>query len=233
MLTHAALSLMHKQENIRVIKTRSPRRTRRHKRGPSSNGVVRQMSTRCVGGQLLRVHKKVESGPLLYVTFLHMLRLLHTRVKRSAYTSCGSSRKAQTKSVQPVCRDYTLHLHKLVHGIQFKKRAPRALREIRRFAEKTMQTKVGKASALIFRVCFDGLIVPMVTSNRCSGGVDAQRGLREYDRRWGVPFVIRAEVWRAVCYVMRGLHETTRIVGATQSTRRLCVDMEPGNRIGA
>ncbi|EPR57302.1 ribosomal protein RPL31 [Toxoplasma gondii TgCatPRC2] len=53
----------------------------------------------------------------------------------------GTTRKAQNKSLQPVCRDYTIHLHKLIHGIQFKKRAPRALREIRRFAQKTMHTK--------------------------------------------------------------------------------------------
>ncbi|PFH36708.1 ribosomal protein RPL31 [Besnoitia besnoiti] len=55
--------------------------------------------------------------------------------------SAGTTRKAQNKSLQPVCRDYTIHLHKLIHGIQFKKRAPRALREIRRFAQKTMHTK--------------------------------------------------------------------------------------------
>merc|ERR1712084_39207 len=40
-----------------------------------------------------------------------------------------------------VTRDYTIHLHKLLHKIQFKKRAPRAIREIRKFASRAMTTK--------------------------------------------------------------------------------------------
>jgi large subunit ribosomal protein L31e len=46
------------------------------------------------------------------------------------------------KEVQPVTRDYTINLHKRLYKIQFKKRAPRAVREIRRFAQKEMFTKV-------------------------------------------------------------------------------------------
>ena len=41
---------------------------------------------------------------------------------------------------QVVTREYTIHLHKRIHGIGFKKRAPRAIKEIRKFAEKTMGT---------------------------------------------------------------------------------------------
>jgi len=44
--------------------------------------------------------------------------------------------------MQPVCRDYTLNLHKRLQGIQFKKRAPRAIRNIKRFATKEMFTQV-------------------------------------------------------------------------------------------
>ena len=44
--------------------------------------------------------------------------------------------------LQPACRDYTLNLHKRLQGIQFKKRAPRAIRNIRRFATKEMHTTV-------------------------------------------------------------------------------------------
>merc|ERR1712113_19134 len=43
--------------------------------------------------------------------------------------------------LQPACRDYTLNLHKRLQGIQFKKRAPRAIRNIRRFAQKEMFTE--------------------------------------------------------------------------------------------
>jgi len=45
------------------------------------------------------------------------------------------------KELAPASREYTVNLHKRIHGIQFKQRAPRALREIMKFAEKTMGTK--------------------------------------------------------------------------------------------
>uniref|UniRef100_A0A0G4HN79 60S ribosomal protein L31 n=1 Tax=Chromera velia CCMP2878 TaxID=1169474 RepID=A0A0G4HN79_9ALVE len=50
-------------------------------------------------------------------------------------------KKAAKKTVEPATRDYTIHLHKKVFGIQFKKRAPRAIREIKKFAQKAMQTE--------------------------------------------------------------------------------------------
>eukprot|EP00389_Voromonas_pontica_P018252 GDKH01028698.1.p2 GENE.GDKH01028698.1~~GDKH01028698.1.p2 ORF type:complete len:130 (+),score=39.65 GDKH01028698.1:1-390(+) len=46
----------------------------------------------------------------------------------------------KSKTLDPVSRDYTIHLHKMVFGIQFKKRAPRAIREIKKFASKMMKT---------------------------------------------------------------------------------------------
>ena len=39
-----------------------------------------------------------------------------------------------------VTRDYTIHLSKRVHKQQFKNRAPRAVKEIRKFAQKAMNT---------------------------------------------------------------------------------------------
>ena len=39
-----------------------------------------------------------------------------------------------------VTRDYTIHLSKRVHKLQFKRRAPRAIKEIRKFAQKAMGT---------------------------------------------------------------------------------------------
>lgn len=44
------------------------------------------------------------------------------------------------KQRPPVTREYTINLHKRLHGITFKKRAPRAVKEIRKFAEKAMGT---------------------------------------------------------------------------------------------
>merc|ERR1719474_2204926 len=40
-----------------------------------------------------------------------------------------------------VTREYTINLHKRLHGIGFKYRAPRAMKEIKKFAEKQMGTK--------------------------------------------------------------------------------------------
>ncbi|KAJ3176394.1 60S ribosomal protein L31 [Geranomyces variabilis] len=39
-----------------------------------------------------------------------------------------------------VSREYTIHMHKHVHGTSFKKRAPKAVKVIRDFAQKTMGT---------------------------------------------------------------------------------------------
>jgi large subunit ribosomal protein L31e len=50
--------------------------------------------------------------------------------------------KRTKKTVEPVTRDYTIHLAKLVHKVAFKNRAPRAVREIKTFASKMMKTKV-------------------------------------------------------------------------------------------
>uniref|UniRef100_V5HWC3 Putative ribosomal protein l31 n=1 Tax=Ixodes ricinus TaxID=34613 RepID=V5HWC3_IXORI len=35
-----------------------------------------------------------------------------------------------------VTREYSIHLHKRLHGVGFKRRAPRAIKEIKKFAEK-------------------------------------------------------------------------------------------------
>merc|ERR1712168_175257 len=53
-----------------------------------------------------------------------------------------SDKKKSTKSPvnEVVTREYTINLHKRIHGMQFKKRAPRAIREIKKFAEKMMGT---------------------------------------------------------------------------------------------
>uniref|UniRef100_A0A5S6QMK4 Large ribosomal subunit protein eL31 n=1 Tax=Trichuris muris TaxID=70415 RepID=A0A5S6QMK4_TRIMR len=47
--------------------------------------------------------------------------------------------KGATKDV--VTREYTINLHKRIYGIGFKKRAPRAIKEIRKFARQQMGTE--------------------------------------------------------------------------------------------
>ena len=42
--------------------------------------------------------------------------------------------------LQVVTREYTINLHKRLHGIGYKYRAPRAIKEVKKFAEKQMGT---------------------------------------------------------------------------------------------
>ena len=48
-------------------------------------------------------------------------------------------KKDHSKTV--VTREYTIHLHKRLNSTSFKKRAPKAIKEIRKFAQKHMKTK--------------------------------------------------------------------------------------------
>ena len=48
-----------------------------------------------------------------------------------------------------VTRDYTIHLSKRIHKQQHKRRAPRAIKEIRKFAEKAMGTKDVRVDATL------------------------------------------------------------------------------------
>lgn len=47
-------------------------------------------------------------------------------------------KKSRVKDV--VTREYTIHMHKRLHTVSFKKRAPRAVKEIKKFAQKAMKT---------------------------------------------------------------------------------------------
>lgn len=49
--------------------------------------------------------------------------------------------KDKSVSAELVSREYTINLGKRLHNITFKKRAPRALKEIRKFASQQMNTK--------------------------------------------------------------------------------------------
>ena len=46
----------------------------------------------------------------------------------------------KVRADEVVTREYTIHLHKRVHGTGFKHRAPRAIKKIREFAVKMMGT---------------------------------------------------------------------------------------------
>merc|ERR1711865_1272145 len=40
-----------------------------------------------------------------------------------------------------ITREYTIHLRKVLHGVGFKKRAPKAVKEVKAFAKKMMKTE--------------------------------------------------------------------------------------------
>nr|KAI8757507.1 60S ribosomal protein L31 [Biomphalaria glabrata] len=75
-------------------------------------------------------NKKVTSFPTFVVVVLS-LRMAPPRKQRE-------KKKAVTNEV--ITKECTIHIHKRLHGIGFKKRAPRAIKEIRKFAEKMMGT---------------------------------------------------------------------------------------------
>ncbi|ELV13992.1 60S ribosomal protein L31 [Tupaia chinensis] len=52
----------------------------------------------------------------------------------------GGEKKKGRSAIEVVTREYTINIHKRIHGMGFKKRAPRALKEIRKFAMKEMGT---------------------------------------------------------------------------------------------
>ncbi|KAI9816968.1 MAG: 60S ribosomal protein L31 [Thelocarpon impressellum] len=52
----------------------------------------------------------------------------------------GAGKPGRSAIADVVAREYTIHLHKRIFGVSFKKRAPRAIKEIRSFAEKAMGT---------------------------------------------------------------------------------------------
>lgn len=53
--------------------------------------------------------------------------------------SGAKARRTARKGV--ATREYTIHLHKRIHGVGFKRRAPKAIKEIKMFAKKMMGTE--------------------------------------------------------------------------------------------
>merc|ERR1711931_174555 len=49
-------------------------------------------------------------------------------------------KKGRSAINEVVTREYTINIHKRIHGVGFKYRAPRAIKEVRKFAEKMMGT---------------------------------------------------------------------------------------------
>ncbi|KAL1896876.1 60S ribosomal protein L31B [Sporothrix stenoceras] len=52
----------------------------------------------------------------------------------------ASGKAGRSAIADVVSREYTIHMHKRLHGVSFKKRAPRAVKEIKKFAQQAMGT---------------------------------------------------------------------------------------------
>merc|ERR1711885_118015 len=64
-----------------------------------------------------------------------------TDIKGHHHNTMAKDKKSSKSPMnEVVTREYTINLHKRIHGMQFKKRAPRAIREIKKFAESMMGT---------------------------------------------------------------------------------------------
>ncbi|KAL5619440.1 hypothetical protein FOVSG1_001662 [Fusarium oxysporum f. sp. vasinfectum] len=67
--------------------------------------------------------------------------ILVDKRRAAAMSSKKPSGKTQRSAIADVvAREYTIHMHKRLHGVTFKKRAPRAIKEIKAFATKSMGT---------------------------------------------------------------------------------------------
>lgn len=66
-----------------------------------------------------------------------------------------AERPTKTKGSDIATRDYTIHMSKRLFGVTFKKRAPRALKEIKAFAQKMMGTKYYTNSQYSIIVTYD------------------------------------------------------------------------------
>ncbi|KAG5177873.1 ribosomal protein L31e-domain-containing protein [Tribonema minus] len=58
------------------------------------------------------------------------------------------------KVAEFVTREMTIHLHKRVFGVTFKKRAPRAVKEVKKFAAKAMGTTDVRVDASLNKFLF-------------------------------------------------------------------------------
>lgn len=64
------------------------------------------------------------------------------------------------KGADIATRDYTIHMSKRLYGVTFKKRAPRAISEIKKFAQKAMGTRyifISVCSSPLVDFCHSGL----------------------------------------------------------------------------
>ncbi|KAL2291096.1 hypothetical protein FJTKL_13775 [Diaporthe vaccinii] len=79
-----------------------------------------------------------EPGPSFCLVEFHSLAA-SILTKVPFIVEMSSKQKSGRSAIQDVvAREYTIHMHKRLHGVLFKKRAPRAIKEIKAFAHRAM-----------------------------------------------------------------------------------------------
>eukprot|EP01016_Furgasonia_blochmanni_P044332 TRINITY_DN6153_c0_g1_i1.p1 TRINITY_DN6153_c0_g1~~TRINITY_DN6153_c0_g1_i1.p1 ORF type:complete len:176 (-),score=74.71 TRINITY_DN6153_c0_g1_i1:346-804(-) len=69
-------------------------------------------------------------------------RRVHGENQRSLIIKREMSKEVkERKAIEAATRDYTINLHRLCHRISFKEKAPRAIKEIVKFAQRNMLTE--------------------------------------------------------------------------------------------
>ena len=66
--------------------------------------------------------------------------VLTFRSKMAPRKGAGKGEKKKKVTNEVITKECTINVHKRIHGIGFKKRAPRAIKAVRQFAEKMMGT---------------------------------------------------------------------------------------------
>ncbi|KFY01643.1 hypothetical protein O988_02624 [Pseudogymnoascus sp. VKM F-3808] len=84
------------------------------------------------------IHNFPNFQPLVPVSRLLNRQLATTFTMSTTAKKTGKTQRSAIADV--VAREYTIHLHKRLHGVSFKKRAPKAIKEIKAFATKSMGT---------------------------------------------------------------------------------------------
>ncbi|KAJ5917962.1 Carbon-nitrogen hydrolase [Penicillium verhagenii] len=82
------------------------------------------------------------SSEITNLNFHSSITSAHSRHRTLSMSNVQQTGKKQRSAIADVVsREYTINLHRRCHGVSFKKRAPRAIKEIRAFAEQAMGTK--------------------------------------------------------------------------------------------
>ncbi|KAI3772818.1 hypothetical protein L6452_04012 [Arctium lappa] len=100
--------------------------------GPSAHSLTHKNKQTLTNASLFIALHLIIPSPLVFIASKSQVRFRYTRVKMVE--------KTKGRKEEVVTREYTINLHKRLHGCTFKKKAPKAIKEIRKFAQKTMGT---------------------------------------------------------------------------------------------